>query len=786
MPGDHGSKQFKGSIEVDVRQSVPDWAPFEPPQAPAGAPNVLYIVWDDVGFGAFDCYGGLIDAPAMRRVADAGVRYAQFHTTALCSPTRSCLLTGRNATSNGMACITEGAQGFPGVCGRVPFENAMLAEVLQERGWSTFAIGKWHLTPADESNPAATHRHWPCGRGFERFYGFLGGETDQWYPDLVEDNHSVEPPATPREGYHLSKDLADQAVRFIRDAKVIAPEKPWLMYFCPGAGHAPHQVWQEWSDRYRGKFDGGYEEYRTAVLARQQRLGLVPKQVELPPINVNVEAKSPDGKPWPELDTVRPWASLSADEKRLFARMAEVYAGFVSYTDAQIGRILDYLQDSGQLDNTLIVVVSDNGASGEGGPNGSVNENKFFNGVPDDIKENLKLLDVLGTEKTYNHYPTGWAMAFNTPFKLWKRYSSYEGGTADPCIVAWPKGLKARGEIRHQYTHAIDIVPTLYECLGIEPPAAVRGYTQRPLEGVSFKPTLDDTRHKVPTAKRTQFYTMLGTRGIWHQGWFACTVHPAIAGWGQFQKDRWELYHLEKDRNQLHDLAAKHPEKLEELKDLWFVEAGRYDGLPLDDRSPVEIMGSPRPQPSPPRDRYVYYPDCAPVSEHVAVNIRGRSYNIAADVTLESHDAEGVLFAHGGRFGGHALYVKGHKLHYVYNWLGEDEQKLTANLDLPPGRCVLGVRFRLEGQERGIPQGLAALYVNEQNVSERRIRTQPGNFSLTGEGLVVGRDTGQAVSSDYRAPFPFRGGTIKQVVVDVSGEPYRDLDKEMQAAIRRD
>ncbi len=772
------AKPFRGTIDVDVRNAVPDWGPYEEPKAPEGAPNVLYIVWDDVGYGAFDIYGGLIEVPNMKRIADMGLRYSQFHSTALCSPTRSCLLTGRNATSNGMACVEEATTGFPGSNGRIPFENGMISEVLSDGGWNTYALGKWHLTPVEESNLASSKREWPLGRGFERFYGFLGGETDQWHPDLVFDNHPMEQPYSPAQGYHLSKDLADRAIQFVRDARAIAPEKPWLMYLCPGCAHAPHQVWKDWADRYRGRFDAGYEAYREAVLANQKKMGLIPEDVELPPLNPYIDAKSADGKPWPKGDTVRPWQSLSADEKRLFARMAEVYAGYVSYTDAQIGRLLDYLQQSGQLENTIIVAVSDNGASGEGGPDGSVNENKWLNGVPDSLEANLKHLEDLGSEHTYNHYPTGWAMAFNTPFKLFKRYSGHEGGIADAFMIAWPKGIQAHGEVRHQYIHAIDVVPTLYDCLGVEPPDVVKGYAQSPIEGRSFRATFDDPA--APPPRPGQFYSMLGTRGVWYRGWHADTVHPATpSDWGHFDRDQWELYHLDEDRNQMHDLAEQHPDKLEQLKGAWFTMAGRYYGVPLDDRSTVEILNTPRPRLATPRTRYVYYPGTSPVPESVAVDLRGRSYAIAAQVTVETPEAEGVLFSEGSRFGGHSLYVKDGALHYVYNWLGDIEQKLSSSARVPTGRCILGARFRLEGDEDGIPVGTAALYINDQKVAEQRIKTQPGTFGLSGTQLRVGRSGPVPISSDYEAPFAFTGGVIKQVDVDVSGEPFRNVEAEL-------
>ena len=440
------AERFRGTINVDIRDSEPDWAPFEPPKAPDGAPNVVYIVLDDVGFSAMSCYGGPIDTPNIDRIAADGVRYTQWHTTALCSPTRSCLLTGRNHTRNSMACITEAAIGFPNASGTIPPENGMLSEILGELGWNTYMVGKWHLCPTDEMNLASTRRNWPSGRGFERWYGFLGAETNQWYPDLVYDNHPVDQPRSPEEGYHLTEDITDKALEFIKDAKAIAPEKPFFLYYAPGACHAPHHAPKEWIDKFKGRFDMGYEAMREQTLARQKEMGLVPGDTELPPINPigTPETRTgPDGQPFPALDYTRPWDSLNDDEKRLFSRMAEVYAGFLAHADHHIGRLLDYLEETGQLENTLVIVVSDNGASGEGGPNGSVNEMKFANGVPDDLDENLAKIDELGGTKTYNHYPNGWAMAFNTPFKMWKRYE-FNGGTSDPCIISWPAGIEGR------------------------------------------------------------------------------------------------------------------------------------------------------------------------------------------------------------------------------------------------------------------------------------------------------------------------------------------------------
>ncbi|BBX71904.1 arylsulfatase [Mycolicibacterium psychrotolerans] len=780
--------EFNGKIELDVRDSEPDWGPYAAPVAQPDAPNVLYLVWDDIGIATWDCFGGLVNMPAMSRIAERGVRLTQFHTTALCSPTRASLLTGRNPTTVGMATIEEFTDGFPNANGRIPFDTALLSEVLTENGYNTYCVGKWHLTPLEESNLAATKRHWPLGRGFERFYGFMGGETDQWYPELVYDNHPVPPPATPEQGYHLSKDLADKTIEFIRDTKVIAPDKPWFTYLCPGAGHAPHHVFAEWADRYAGVFDMGYERYREIVLENQKRLGIVPPDTELSPVNPYSDVSGPNGEPWPPQDTVRPWDSLDDDEKRLFSRMAEVFAGFLSYTDDQIGRVLDYLEESGQLDNTIIVVISDNGASGEGGPNGSVNEVKFFNGYIDSVEESLKHFDDLGGPQTYNHYPIGWAMAFNTPYKLFKRYASHEGGIADTAIISWPNGISAHGELRDNYVNVADITPTVYDLLDITPPATVRGVAQKPLDGVSFKVALENPH--APTGKETQFYTMLGTRGIWHKGWFASAVHAASpAGWSHFDADRWELFHIESDRSQCHDLAGEQPEKLAELIDLWFTEAGRYNGLPLGDLNIIETMSRWRPYLAGERQSYVYYPGTADVGMGAVVELRGRSFAVLAEVAVDGGGADGVIVKHGGAHGGYVMYVQGHRLHFCYNFLGEEEQTLSASEPLAAGLHTLGFAFTLTGTAEGshTPIGDAALYVDDAQVADYGgMRVHPGTFGLASASLSVGVNNGSPVSRAFAAPFPFSGGTISQVTIDVSGAPYADLERDFARAFARD
>ena len=781
------AEQFKGIINVDIRDSVADWTPFEPPSAPEGAPNVLYIVLDDVGFSAMGCYGGLIETPNIDRIVDAGVRYTQFHTTALCSPTRSCLLTGRNHTRNSMACITEASIGYPNASGTIPPENGMLSEILGERGWNTYLVGKWHLCPSDEMNLAAPRRNWPTGRGFERWYGFLGAETNQWYPDLVYDNHLVDQPKTPEEGYHLTEDITDQALGFIRDAKAVAPEKPFLLYYAPGACHAPHHAPLEWIDKFEGRFDKGYEALREEVLARQKELGVVPQETELPPINpigTPENRKGPEGQPFPELDFTRPWESLNDDEQRLFCRMAEVYAGFLAHADFHIGRLLDYLEASDELENTMIVLVSDNGASGEGGPNGSVNEMKFANGVPDDLEQNLAMIDELGGPRAYNHYPTGWAMAFNTPFKMWKRYE-FNGGTSDPCIISWPAGIKARGELRDQYCHAIDLVPTILDVLGVDAPETIKGHTQSPMDGRSMRASFDDG--DAESARKTQFYAMLGSRSVWHEGWKAVTTHPCVAGWGHFNEDEWELYHTDVDRSELNNLAAEQPEKLRELVNIWFSEAGANGAFPLDDRRPVEILTDPRPQLAAPRDRYVYYPGAAPVPEFQAVNTRNRSFVIGALVDIPGPGAIGVIFAHGTRFGGHALYIKDSRLHYVNNFVGVEEQMVVATEDLPIGdKQILSASFEKEGSEPTCATGTLTLHHGEREVGKGTIKTQLGAYSAGGTPLFVGRQTGEPVTDDYpgESPYALTGATIDRVAVDVSGEPYVNLELQAEMLIR--
>ncbi|HEY1653535.1 MAG TPA: arylsulfatase, partial [Candidatus Tumulicola sp.] len=574
---------FSGVIGRTFDQSEAAWP--APLRAKEGAPNVLFIVQDDTGFGQMGCYGSPIKTPNIDALAQAGLLFNNMHTTALCSPTRSCILTGRNHHSNAMACITEGSEGFPGSNGNIPFENGMLSETLLQNGYNTYAIGKWHLTPSDQISAAGPYDRWPLGRGFERYYGFLGGDTNQYYPELVYDNHSVEAPKTPEEGYHLTEDLVDKAMSFVADSKQVAPNKPFFLYFCPGAMHAPHHVPKEWADRYKGAFDDGWDAYRERTFERQKELGIVPKDAQL-------SRHDPD---------VQNWDALPADEKKLYARMMEVFAGFLTHTDHQYGRLFDFLKKIGEWDNTLIMFVSDNGASSEGGPHGSVNESLFFNNVPETAEMGLKMIDELGGPKTFNHYAWGWTFAGNTPFRRWKR-ETYRGGISDPFIVHWPKGIKSKGEIRTQYAHAIDMVPTVLEALGVEPPESVGGVTQSPIQGVSFAGAFD--RATAPSKRHTQYFEMFGHRSIYHDGWRAVCPWPGTSftesglPFGapishekltELDATGWELYHIDEDVAENHDVSKEHRDKLIEMIARWYVEAGKYDVLPIDSRGTLRF-----------------------------------------------------------------------------------------------------------------------------------------------------------------------------------------------------
>jgi arylsulfatase len=765
--------KFNGVIKTDIRDSKPDWKPYTPIKAPKGAPNILFILYDDTGLATWSPYGGRVNMPALDKIAENGIIYTNWHTTALCSPTRSTLLTGRNHHLNGMAGITEVATGFPGSNGHIPNECATIGQILQDGGYSTFWIGKNHNVPEQDVAMGASRKRWPLEMGFDRFYGFLGGETNQWYPDLTEDNRFIEPPYTPEKGYHLAKDLADQSIKMIKDHIATNPSRPWYMWFNPGANHAPHHAPKDYIAKYKGKFDDGYEDYRKWVLPRMIERGILPEGTQLTPINpLSDKVADP-------LDAVRPWNSLNANEKKLFSKLMEVFAAHSEYTDAQIGRIIDYLENTGQLENTIIIHAADNGTSGEGSPNGSVNENKFFNGYPDSVEENLKLIDKLGGPDTYEHFPTGWAMGTSAPFRMFKRYSQFAGGTVDPLIISWPKGIKARGEIRHQYHHSVDIVPTILEITGLEMPEVYKGVKQYPLSGKSMVYTFT-AKPNDPTNRHVQYYTLFGTRGLWKDGWMISSLHVPFSNTGNYENDTWELYHVAEDRAQANNLADKYPEKVKELKKVYLEEAKKNLVLPIDDRLPSALLTTPRPTSEPPTNRYLYYPGTSAIPEGVAANVRGRSFKILANVEITSTNASGVLFAHGSRFGGHSLFIKNRKLYYVYNFLGiQPEQVFVSNVTLKPGKQTLGMEFIKESTgKHGEPLGKMKLYINDKVVAQGPMRTQPAKFTLSGDGMCIGWDSGDAVSNLYKTPGRFKGGTIQVVGIDTGDDVYVNLELE--------
>jgi arylsulfatase len=737
-------------------------------------------VLDDVGFGHLGCYGSPIETPNIDRLAAGGLIYNNFHTTAMCSPTRSALLTGRNHHTNGLGMISELAQGYPGYDGIIAPSRGFLSEILHERGYLSFALGKWHLSPIEEGTMSGPFDRWPLGRGFDRFYGFLGAETDQFDPDLVYDNHFIEPPKQPGKPYHLTEDLTEKAIGFVRDLRVVDKTKPFFMYYCPGATHAPHQVPADWIDKYKGRFNDGWDAYREQVHHRQLELGLIPPDTELSP------------RP----DWVKAWASLSADEKRLFARQMEVFAAFLSHTDHYVGRLLAALEELGDLENTLVMLVSDNGASGEGGFFGSFNENVFFNGIPDSLEANLAHYDVWGSEATYGHYATGWTMAGNTPFKRWKR-NVFNGGIADPFIVHWPKGITAQGEIRNHYCHAIDVMPTVLDLLDIAPPLMLKGVPQEEIAGVSLAGTFDDAA--AGELRQTQYYELYGSRAIYDQGWKAVTYHPIPGipadGPGDpnlpFVRDKWELYRISEDFAECHDLAEEQPEKLQELIGLWFAQAGKYDVFPLHSHQ----MKGQRPKPYPARDLYVYYPHTSRIDNEAAVNVRMRPFSVVAQATIPEGGAEGVLIAQGGRFAGWSLFVKDGRLVYEHNYLGLEHYRVTSDVAIPAGPVTLGMAFAVTGQFEIAPElaamgvhgvsGEATLYINGHAAGSGYIaKTVPFGWSLCGEGLCCGFDSETPVSDLYESPFHFTGD-LANVVVSVSGAPYENVMMEVRQAFMK-
>jgi arylsulfatase len=644
-------------------------------------------------------------------------------------------------------------------------------------------VGKWHLTPAEQGSAAGPYDRWPLGRGFERFYGFLGGDTHQYYPELVRDNSQVEPETTPEEGYHLTVDLVEKAKAMIADAKQVAPNKPFFMYFCPGAMHAPHHVPQEWADKYKGQFDDGWDAYREKVFARQKEMGLIPQ-------NTVLSRHDPD---------VQDWNSLSDDERRLYARMMEVFAGFLEHTDHYIGELIQFLKDMGEYENTLIMLISDNGASSEGGPTGSVNENKFFNNVPESLEQNLAAIAELGGPRLFNHYPWGWTHAGNTPFRRWKR-ETYRGGTSDPFIVCWPKGMQARGEIRSQYAHAIDMLPTVLDALGIEPPTVIKGVTQSPLEGFSLASSFDNDA--APSVHLTQYFEMMGHRSLYHDGWRAVCPWPGTsfteAGMGfgapisyakltELDAHGWELYNLEEDFAETNNLAASERDRLIAMIGMWYVEAGKYKVLPVDSRGTQRFMEE-RPQIAADRQRYIYYPGTQVVPSNAAPKLLNRPHSVSVDAIVPDSGAEGVLFSMGGNDGGFVFYVQNGKLTYGYNYVADSYFQVEAAQPLPSGRHIFSFQFTPTGpmdiaQGRGTPANIK-LFVDGQPVGEGDLPvTIPLSLGLSA-GVAVGADPGSPTLPDYQPPYKFTG-QVHKAMVDVTGEPVESLEEKMRMYLAR-
>jgi arylsulfatase len=744
---------FQGKIGRTVKDSTPDFP--KSVEAPSGAPNILLILVDDVGFGATSTFGGAIDTPNLQRLADEGLRYNMFNTTALCSPTRAALITGRNHHTNASGVITEFATGYPGYYSLIPKSSGSIGEGLRENGYNTSWFGKMHNVPDWMSSQAGPFDLWPSGLGFEYFYGFLGGDSDQWHPALYENTRPIEP-YVGKPNYILDRDLADQAITWLRMQHALAPTKPWFLYYATGTAHAPHHAPKEWIMKYTGRFDQGWDKVRQETLARQIKLGIVPANTQL--------TKRPDEIP--------SWDSLSADQKRLYTRMMEVYAGALSHADYQIGRVLDAVRESGQIDNTLVIfVVGDNGASAEGTMQGTTNEvATAANGVTESLPYLLSMIDQLGGPLTYNHYPVGWAHAMDSPMQWTKQIASHFGGTRNGLVISWPARIKDKGGIRSQFSHIIDIVPTMYEAAAITPPTMMDGTQQKPLEGVSLVYTFDNAN--APTRHGTQYFEMLGNRAIYKDGWIANTT-PLRLPWVTIGSEpspddfKWELYNVNEDFSQANNLADKNPGKLRELQDAFDVEARKYNVYPLDSSFASRADPAIRPSLTRGRTEFTYYPGMVRIPEGSAPNFKNKSWAIAAEIATPDNGASGVLATLGGRFGGWALLMQDGKPQFVYALSNQPEHKfrIASTQPIPPGNHV--VRFGLKYDGGGIGKGATGtLFVDGTPVAEGRIPQTIGvRFSLD-ETFDIGSDMGTPVVEDYvdKMPFAFTG-TLKRFVV---------------------
>jgi arylsulfatase len=722
-------------------------------KAPRGAPNVVIVLIDDMGFAHPSTFGGACAMPTLDRLAAGGLRYSNMHVTALCSPTRAALLTGRNHHTCNAGAVMDAATAFPGNTGVRPNSVAPLAEMLRLNGYNTAAFGKWHLTPLWELSVSGPFSNWPTFSGFEKFYGFLGGETNQWAPLLYDGLTRVELPKDPN--YHFTTDMTNQAIAWARFQQAMTPDRPFFLYYAPGATHAPHHVPKEWADRYRGKFDGGWDRYREEALARQIKLGVVPPGTSLAP------------KP----REIKDWDTLSANEKKLFARQMEVFAGFAEHTDHEVDRLVKALEDMGVMDNTLFVYIAgDNGASAEGGMVGTFNEMTTFNGVPQTLADQLKNLDKWGGPETYPHFAAGWAIAGNTPFAWAKQIASDFGGTKNGMVVHWPRGIKGKGEVRSQWHHVIDIAPTVLEVAGLPFPRSVNGTEQRPFEGVSMAYSFNDARAR--DRHVTQYFEITGNRAIYHDGWLARTIHRAP--WeqqprGPLDKDVWELYDTRADFSLSNDLAAREPARVKELQALFLKEAERYNVLPLDDRS-VERLNpalAGRPDLMGGRTSLTVYEGMTGMMENAFINVKNRSHTITAEVEIPRGGANGVILCQAGRFGGWSLYLKEGKPVYFYNLVGLERTAVASQQALPAGKATITLDFAYDGGGLG-RGGTATLSVNGRKVAQGRIPRTTANSFSGDEGADVGMDEDTPVSEDYQAgPQSRFTGKIGQVTITV-------------------
>jgi arylsulfatase A-like enzyme len=759
--------KFGGVINLSARDSKPWWPPQVVP--PKGAPNVLLIMTDDQGYGVSGTFGGVIPTPAMDRVAKMGLRYTQFHSTALCSPTRAALITGRNHHSVGFGIISEQSTGYPGYDSVLGVDNATVGTILKQNGYATSWFGKNHNTPSYQYSAAGPFDQWPVGMGFEYFYGFMGGETDQWTPYLFQNTTPISP-WVGKPGYNLTTDLADEAIKHVQRLNATAPDKPFFVYYVPGGTHSPHQPTQEWIDKFKGKFDMGWNKLRDEIFANQKKLGVVPPNTEL--------------TPWP--DDLAKWDTLNADEKKLFARQAEVFAAYAAYTDHEIGRVIQAVDDLGKLDNTLIIYIcGDNGTSAEGTTVGTPNQMTAYNAILNlPIKEQLKAYDAWGSDKTYPHMSVAWSWAFDTPFKWTKQVASHFGGTRQGMCIAWPNRIKDAGGIRPQFHHVIDVVPTILEATGIPAPVMVNGIAQKPIEGVSMAYTWDKANATAPSQRQTQYFEMFANRALYHDGWIACTTPPAapwLLGTAKLPEDvvngyKWELYNLKEDFSENNDLAAKNPDKLHELKETFLVEATKYNVFPLDN-SVLPRLLTPRPSATAGRDVFTYSGEMPGLPPSDSPSILNRSYTITAEVEVPKDGGEGMLATLGGRFGGYGLYLLKGKPVFLYNFLDLERFRWEGKEALAPGKHTLVFDFKYDGPGFG-KGGAGVLKVDDKEVASLKVPHTIPFLMTIDETFDVGVDTRTPVDDkDYQVPFRFTG-KLSKLTIKLGPEQLANADRK--------